>query len=140
MAPRDTKTGRVMERMALSALEENGYKVRRQVHIGSRFGVAKHKIDLHAEDATGRLHLISMKWQQVQGTTEQKVPFEVICLADALLRNEEYYKAHLVLGGDGWTYKEFYLNGGLNPYLLHADMVNIVSLDRFITLANQGRL
>jgi hypothetical protein len=27
--------------------------------------------------------LISVKWQQVSGTAEQKVPFEVICLVEA---------------------------------------------------------
>ena len=140
MTPRDTGTGEVMERMVLPALEHGGYKVRRQVDVGTRFGVSKHKIDTRAEDAEGRVHLISMKWQQVQGTAEQKVPFEVICLADALLRNDEFYKAHLVLGGDGWRYKEFYLHGGLRPYLSNADMVNIVSLDRFVALANQGQL
>ena len=140
MAPGDTKTGSVMEGMALSALAQNGYKVDRNVYIGSRFGIARHKIDLQAEDPAGRLHLVSMKWQQVGGTAEQKIPFEVICLADTLIRNEKYYKAHLVLGGDGWKYKEFYLSGGLNPYLLNADMVNIVSLDRFVTLVNRSQL
>ena len=45
-----------------------------------------------------------------------------------------------MLGGDGWKYKQFYIEGGLRPYLANADMVNIVSLDRFVALANQGRL
>jgi len=43
--------------------------------------------------------LISMKWQQVSGTAEQKVPFEVICLIEALKNNGgRYSKAYLVLG------------------------------------------
>ena len=140
MAPGDTKTGSVMEGMALSALAQNGYKVDRNVYIGTRFGVARHRIDIQAEDTAGRLHIVSMKWQQVGGTAEQKIPFEVICLADALIRNEKYYKAHLVLGGDGWTYKDFYIKGGLNLHLVNGDMVNIVSLDRFVTLVNRGLL
>ena len=40
--------------------------------------------------------LISVKWQQVSGTAEQKVPFEIIGLADAVLTGE-YAKAYLVL-------------------------------------------
>ena len=30
----------------------------------------------------GRQFLVSVKWQQVSGTAEQKVPFEVICLVE----------------------------------------------------------
>ena len=57
-----------------------------------------------------------------------------------MLRNEEFFKAYLVLGGEGWRFKEFYLSGGLAPFLVNADLVNIVSLERFVELANQGRL
>ena len=74
------------------------------------------------------------------GTAEQKIPFEVVSLADAMMRNEEYFKAYLVLGGEGWRFKEFYLSGGLNTFLVNADLVNIVSLERFVELANQGAL
>jgi hypothetical protein len=44
-------------------------------------------------------NFVSLKWQQVGGTAEQKVPFEVMCLADAVRAGHAY----LVLGGDGWT-------------------------------------
>ena len=108
--------------------------------VGTRFGVSRHRIDIHAEDKDGRIHLVSMKWQQVQGTAEQKIPFEIICLADLMIRDESYYKAYLVLGGDGWRYKDFYLSGRLKPYLANADMVNVVSLEQFVGLANMGKL
>ena len=128
-----------MERMALPALEMGGYTVRSGVEIGTRFGVGRHKIDLLAEDPKGRQHLISMKWQQVGGTAEQKIPFEVICLVQAL-RDERFHSAYLVLGGDGWKYKEFYMGGGLNDYIVDANRVKIVSLDQFVAEANQGTL
>ena len=86
------------------------YKYVRGKKVGTRFGVTGHIIDTYAEDQRGRVHLISLKWQQVSGTAEQKVPFEVISLIDLLLKNESYYKAHLVLGGDGWKYKDFYVS------------------------------
>ena len=140
MARRNTRTGDVMERMVLPALEMGGYEVRRGVNIGTRFGVSRHKVDILAEDRSGREHLVSLKWQQVSGTAEQKIPFEVICLADAMIQDERFYKAYLVLGGGGWRYKEFYLSGRLKSYLANAEMVNIVSLERFIMLANQGKL
>ena len=140
MARRNTTTGAVMEAMVLPALERGGYKVRRGVNVGTRFGVSRHRIDIHVEDGDGRIYLVSLKWQQVQGTAEQKIPFEIICLADLLINDESYYKAYLALGGEGWRFKDFYLSGSLNPYLTNADMVSVVSLERFVGLANDGRL
>ena len=140
MPGRDTRTGSVMERMVLPALELGRYKVRRGVHIGSRLGVARHLIDTLATGADGRTHLISLKWQQVQGTAEQKIPFEVISLIDTMLRDDRFHRAHLVLGGDGWRYKSFYLSGGLTPYLTNSELVHIASLEAFVSKANQGRL
>ena len=107
--------------------------------IGTRLGISQHKIDVLAEDRAGSQYLISMKWQQVGGTAEQKIPFEVICLIEAL-NQEKYQSAYLVLGGDGWRYKDVYLSGALNEYIRGAERVNIVSLDRFVSLANQSRL
>ena len=140
MPGRDTRTGSVMERMVLPALELGGYEVRRSVHIGSRLGIARHLIDILATGADGRVHLISLKWQQVQGTAEQKIPFEMISLIDTMLRDERFHRAHLVLGGDGWRYKDFYLSGGLTPYLINSDLVHLASLEAFVRKANQGRL
>ena len=141
MSPRNTGTGKVMEQMVQHALKMGGYSTMLQKNIGKRFGVSSHKVDTYALDQFGRPYLISLKWQQSSGTAEQKVPFEVICLVDAMLRKrEEFFKAYLVLGGEGWKFKDFYLRGGLRPYLVNADLVNIVSLERFVGLANQGKL
>jgi hypothetical protein len=87
----------------------------------------------------GRSWLVSLKWQQVGGTAEQKVPFEVICLAEALTSGD-YAEAYLVLGGNGWSLREFYTGGGLKKHLADADKVQIVTLEEFVALANQGRL
>ena len=140
MPGRNTRTGSVMERMVLPALELGGYKVQRSFHVGSRLGVARHLIDTLAVGVDGRAHLISLKWQQVQGTAEQKIPFEVISLIDTMLRDDRFHRAHLVLGGDGWRYKDFYLSGGLTPYLTNSDLVHIAPLEAFVRKANQGRL
>lgn len=97
-------------------------------------------MDILAEDSRARRFLISLKWQQVNGTAEHKIPFEVISLAHARTENEDIYKAYLVLGGDGWRYKEFYLSGGLDRHLRNTELVDIVSLDEFVALANKGVL
>ena len=83
--------------------------------------------------------LVSVKWQQVAGTAEQKVPFEVICLLDAV-QNGPYAKAYLVLGGEGWKLREFYVEGGLNRFLQSAEHVEIMTLEGFVARANQGQL
>ncbi len=84
---------------------------------------------------------VSMKWQQVSGTAEQKVPFEIICLADAVHNSEGKFKrAYLVLGGEGWTLREYYLSGNIQKYLKNCESVEIISLEGFVAKANQGKL
>ena len=141
MAPRDTRTGAVLESMVLPALTMGGYTYCKQANVGLRPGGRRHVIDVLAKDEEDRAYLISLKWQQVSGTAEQKVPFEAICLAEALRTGEgKYHKAYLVLGGDGWTLRDFYLGSGLNAHLKHGELVNFCSLESFIALANRRRL
>ena len=40
----------------------------------------------------------------------------------------------------GRRYKDVYLNGALNEFIRGAEQVKILSLDRFVSLANQGNL
>jgi hypothetical protein len=138
MSPGSTRTGGVLERMILPALEQGGYTYRTQVKLGRRLGVGTHVVDAIAE-RDGRGVLISLKWQQVSGTAEQKVPFEVICLLDALSAGQQE-KAYLVLGGEGWTLRSFYTSGGLKPFLVNSDKVEVVTLEGFVARANQSKL
>jgi hypothetical protein len=135
---RNTTTGGVLEAMILPALTRGGYVFESQVLLGCRPGGRKHKVDAVATKDGNRI-VVSLKWQQVSGTAEQKVPFEIICLAD-VVNCGACAKAYLVLGGDGWTLREFYVGGGLHGHLVHADKVKIVTLERFVALANQGEL
>lgn len=61
---RNTKTGFVLERMVLPALEQGGYSYKAQAKLGQRFGVSSHVVDAVAEK-DGKQILISVKWQQV---------------------------------------------------------------------------
>lgn len=141
MAPRDTTTGRVLENTVIPALSGNGYCCQKQVCVGERLGGGKHKVDVVAWKGNSGRILVSLKWQQVPGTAEQKVPFEVICLAKVLLDQPgQYSRAYLVLGGTGWKLRDFYVSGGLKQYLVHADLVEIVTLERFVELANKKAL
>jgi hypothetical protein len=138
MSPGSGSTGFVLEQMVLPALRNGGYETNSQVHVGQRLNGGKHFADVVA-GKDGRRFLISLKWQQVSGTAEQKVPFEVICLAETVSK-EKFDRAYLVLGGEGWTLREFFTGGGLRKHLLRADMVAIVTLEGFIALANKGKL
>lgn len=89
MSLRNTETGAVLEQMVLHSLIYGGYLYQSQQYIGSRPGGGKHIIDVIANRGDRNI-LISLKWQQVGGTAEQKVPFEVICLMDAMEQNPNY--------------------------------------------------
>ena len=105
MTPRNTNTGGVLEAMILPALERGGYEYETQVNVGVRCGGGTHKADAVARKAAETV-IVSLKWQQTSGTAEQKVPFEVMCLADAV-RSGPAHRAYLVLGGDGWSLRDY---------------------------------
>ena len=138
MTPRNTNTGGVLEAMILPALTRGGYTYRKQVETGTRLGGGRHMIDAVASKG-GHDVLVSLKWQQTSGTAEQKVPFEVMCLAD-VVRSGAAQRAYLVLGGDGWKLRDYYTSGALSEHLSHAALVRIVTLEAFIRLANNGEL
>jgi hypothetical protein len=94
MSPRNTTTGGVLEAMIIPALKRGGYTYLTQQIIGERFGGGRHFADVVAEKE-GQKYLVSLKWQQVSGTAEQKVPFEVICLAEAV-RERAFARAYLL--------------------------------------------
>jgi hypothetical protein len=138
MTPRNTTTGAVLEAMALPALDRGGYQYETQAIVGLRCGGGTHRVDAVARRAADVI-LVSLKWQQTGGTAEQKVPFEVMCLADAI-RGGKADRAYLVLGGDGWTLRDYYTSGQLSEHLRHSALVRIVTLEAFIRLANNKEL
>jgi hypothetical protein len=136
--PRDTRTGGVLEQMILPALSRGGYTYKVRVKVGKRLGCGAHYVDVVAK-RSNKAFLISLKWQQVAGTAEQKIPFEVICLSEVLTTGE-YEKAYVVLGGEGWTLRQLYVGGGLNKHLQGCDNVSIVTLEHFVGKANRSEL
>jgi hypothetical protein len=138
MTPRNTNTGAVLEAMILPALERGGYVCTTQVQVGERCGGGKQMVDVMARREAQAL-LVSLKWQQTSGTAEQKVPFEVMCLADAI-RAGLAHRAYLVLGGDRWTKRDYFTSGRLSEHLVHAALVRVVTLEAFVRMANNGEL
>ncbi len=127
--------------MILPALARGSYGYKGQVVIGKRLGGHDHRIDVLATSADGGQIPISLKWQQTSGTAEQKVPFEIICLANAVHQSKgRFKKAYLVLGGSGWSLREFYVSGSVRQYLKNCEPVETVTLETFIGKANRGQL
>jgi hypothetical protein len=124
--------------MIVPALARSGYTHETQKIIGKRCGGRPHKVDAIATRGEDRI-LVSLKWQQTGGTAEQKVPFEVMCLADAVSGGQGT-KAYLVLGGDGWTLRDYFTSGKLAEHLIHSQLVKVVTLEAFVRLANNGQL
>lgn len=141
VSPGNTGSGAVLEATVIPALLSAGYTVVRHADIGRRFTGRRHIVDVLATNPDGRDILISLKWQQVSGTVEQKVPFEAISLAEAVRTSEgRYDKAYMVLAGPGWTLKEFFVGGGLKEHLKYSELVSIVDLDTFIARVNRKNL
>lgn len=135
---RNTSTGKLFETAIRSQLEDFGYRVKEQIQVGTRPNGGKHMIDLVLEKE-GKSYLVSLKWQQSSGTAEQKIPYEMICLSEALKQSRGAHQAaYLVLGGEGWTLKEFYLSGGLNRHLSLDQPVFLMGDKDFLTTAKKG--
>jgi Holliday junction resolvase-like predicted endonuclease len=133
---RRTSTGAVFEKSVAHALEHGGYLVHTQQNMGQRLGGGKHFVDIVAEKG-GETILVSLKWQQTSGTAEQKVPYEYICLAHALEEHKTIARAYLVLGGNGWTKREFYVDG-LQDWVSSDSEVVVIEGNDFIAIANKG--
>lgn len=137
---RDTSTGKQFEALIRSRLSDMGYTVQEQIQVGTRPNGGKHLIDLVLQKG-GKSFLVSLKWQQASGTAEQKVPYEMICLSEALKQARGTYQAaYLVLGGEGWTLKKFYLSGGLDRHLTLDQPVFLLGEEDFLKAAKAGFL
>tara|TARA_R100000388_G_C7134654_1_gene107081 strand:- start:51 stop:533 length:483 start_codon:yes stop_codon:yes gene_type:complete len=125
-APRDTSTGKVNEADIEQFLSENfNHSVYPQAELGTQFSTGKtHIVDVllggsaYKKKKTAKRWisqhqggtLISLKYQKVEGTAEEKIPFEFWKLQDAI-NKYGYKKAIIVLcGNEGWTLKEEYLS------------------------------
>ena len=138
-APRDTTTGKVNEDSIEQFLIENfSDSVYPQTVVGTQFGTKKkHIVDILlggeaykktkkakrwiSEHKGGKL--ISLKYQAVEGTAEEKILHECDKLQDAIDQHG-YESAVIVLcGNGGWSFKDYYLSER------YAKKVNLIAPD-----------
>jgi hypothetical protein len=128
-----THPGKRFEVAVRPALVDAGFEVDVQVRIGLRADSLKeHVVDFVAERG-GKAVLISTKWQNSRGSAEEKVPWEVLCLNHAL-RETKYRAAFLVLGGKGWSLRDYFTSPGFRSVLQVSPKLKIVTLETFMGL------
>lgn len=138
-----TRSGSVFEAVVKPALEQNGYTVGSQQIIGIGIGGGRHRLDHYAVSPSGEKILVSVKWQEVHGTTDEKIPFEVLKLLDVLDQNQDYSRACIVLGGDGMRkhLETYYTDGSLSRWIsAMQDRVRCMTLNQFIKACNRRLL
>lgn len=135
VSPRST----IQESMG-AAMRHGRYRCTRNVKLGEGLGGKREKADFVAERDGTRV-IVSLMTKYETGTSDEKVPFEVLSLAKVVRAHEsEFSRAYLVLAGEHSGLMDFYLSQGLGPYLRVGRNVKIVSLDGFIKRAGEGRL
>ena len=127
---RTDKTGKYFEYFCEQLLTESGYNVEEQVNIGLRPTGGAHNTDLVLNEEI----IISLKYQDVAGTAEEKIPYEQICLQHAC-ETYGYKHAIIVLAGKGWNHDKEYCDGVLNKWL-NTPKVEVINFDEFLNRFN----
>jgi hypothetical protein len=110
---------------------EAGFDVETQVRIGMRAGSLKeHVIDFVAR-RRGKTLLISTKWQNSSGSVEEKVPWEVLCL-DQALRGNEYSAGFIVLGGNGWSLRDYFTGPEFRDAMHISPKLTVATFETFM--------
>lgn len=88
----------------MNSCRKNGLEFKRQSHVGTKPGGGKHIVDweLWMKEDSNRRALLSAKIQNVSGTADEKIPYEVLKLLHAMRDDPRYRIAWLSLGGTGW--------------------------------------
>ena len=123
---RTDKTGKDFENFVYHLLDLGGYNVEDQVNIGLRPTGGAHNTDIVVDEET----IISLKYQDVAGTAEEKIPYEQICLQHGC-ETYGYKKAYILLAGPGWKHDQTYIDGGLNKWMTTPN-VEVIDFDTFL--------
>ena len=129
---RDTTTGTNYETEVENLLEDySEHAVESQVMVGSKRNGGKHYCDI----VLNGNELISLKYQRVHGTAEEKIPFEFMKLQHAI-DDHDYKSATIVLAGPdkAWKWKDYYLSEEFRAKMgsIYPD-VRIINHEQFVS-------
>ena len=129
---RDTTTGTNYETEVENLLEDySEHTVESQVMVGVKRNGGRHYCDIVLNGD----ELISLKYQRVQGTAEEKIPFEFMKLQHAI-DDHGYKSATIVLAGPdkAWKWKDYYLSEEFRAKMgsIYPD-VRIINHEQFVS-------
>jgi len=146
-ASRDTTTGTTYEEQIANLLEQfTDINFHSQVDIGKKRNGGEHIVDLLFDGEVQyikrrkrpvSLHkggtLISLKYQKINGTAEEKMNFEFMKLHHACV-DYGYESAIIVLAGNtGWKWKEYFLGEEYSNDMKQIyPTVRIISHEQFV--------
>ena len=120
------RTGKDYEHFCEHLLTQAGYYVLEQEIVGLRPTGGNHVTDLVVNGT-----IVSLKFQDVAGTAEEKIPYEQMCLEHAC-HVYGYDGAIIVLAGPGWKHADAYRAGVFSTWM-HTPNVRVMNHDEFLT-------
>lgn len=138
-----TGSGDRFEEEIVALLRAHGYKVAKSRHpLGKNLAGKDYKRAHVVESPAGRLVLVSTHFQDNTGTTQEKIPWDVMSLGAVLQESRgRYASGYVVLGGKtGFTLKEYFTSGALQQHLVGCDSVIVLDQDTLRSLAAKGSL
>lgn len=102
---RDTTTGSDFEHDVSFELDRCGLSFQEQVAVGEKPGGGIHRADHVVRRPDGTELLVSCKTQNTGGTAEEKLPYELIKLANTVTDDPARWGKYavLVISGTGWS-------------------------------------
>lgn len=146
MPGKDTGSGRVLENTVRPALERHyndRYSDRPTRLPEPGLGGRHHWVDVLLDREDGKQILISLKYQGISGSIDEKVPYECIKLIHAIEQsNGKYPYAYIIIAGPGFSKKlrDYYLSGELARHIKGYELIRIITLDEYLELANRKKL
>jgi hypothetical protein len=132
----DTRTGGHYENIIEIGLKNGGLVYAQQQLVGEKPDGGRHKVDFVAwkPGEPGRKILVSCKVQNMGGSAEEKLPYEIIKLLHTMNKQPEYVAAFLILGGMGWSRGiQNFIKVRLKEFVIGADRVTVYTTDEMIT-------
>lgn len=138
-----TKTGAYWESVLKPVLEIHyAGKFATQVTVGQQLFGGNYRADAVIRDSSGDI-IVSAKWQQVSGTAEQKIVYDIASLLKIIQESAgRYRKAYVVLGGTGFSdnARNYLLAQSHCDLFTQGHLVEVLSLDSFLARANKESL
>ena len=144
----NTKNGKdyekELETKISNLLKGKGYSIESQVPTLEHFG--KKRLDILATKKISRTWIskllrnkesfkipIEIKYQEVQGTAEEKIPFDAISLINYVNHHKDCKIGYIVLGGNGFSSKiDEFINGTLKPFIKGLNKIQILREEQFL--------